>query len=89
MSGNIAQFLKFDNRKGKIAEGYDADITIWNPAQKFMVNESMILHLHKITPYVNLNLQGVIEKTYVNGTLTFDHFNFIHLNKGKIILNTI
>lgn len=89
MSGNIAHFLKLDNKKGKIANGYDADIVIWNPEQKFMVNESMILHLHKITPYVNLNLQGVIEKTYVNGKLTFDHYNFISLNKGKIILNTI
>ena len=60
-------------------------MSIWNPEKKFTVEISMIQHRHKITPYLNLELTGVIEQTFVNGNKVFDKGNFIHLNKGKIL----
>ena len=73
------------NSKGKIAKGYDADLVVWDPEQKFTVTESMIHHKHKITPYLGEELYGVVEQTYLEGEKVFDKGEFI-LNKGSIVL---
>jgi allantoinase len=71
--------------KGKIAKGYDADFVVWNPEQSFTVTENMIYHKHKITPYLNEELYGVVEQTWLSGEKVFDEGKILHLNKGKIL----
>jgi len=71
--------------KGKIAKGYDADLVVWNPGKKFTVTEDIIQHRHKITPYMNEELYGVVEQTWLAGEKMFDGGKFLHLNKGKIL----
>jgi allantoinase len=71
--------------KGKIAKGYDADLVVWNPERTFTVTKDIIQHKHKITPYLNEELFGVVEKTWLGGEKVFDGGKFLHLNKGKII----
>ncbi len=73
--------------KGKIAKGYDADFVVWNPEQSFSVTENMIYHKHKITPYLNEELYGVVEQTWLSGEKVFDGGTFLQLNKGKILLS--
>lgn len=70
--------------KGKITKGYDADLVIWSD-KKFTVKEDGIYHKHKITPYLNEELYGVTEQTFLSGVKVYDHNNFTALNKGKII----
>ena len=81
-----AQLCQLNSSKGKIQKNFDADITVWNPDQKFKVTESIIQHRHKITPYLNQELFGVVEQTFVNGKKVFDYGSVIDLNKGKILL---
>jgi len=76
----------FENIKGKIQKGYDADLVIWDPEKSFMVNENMIHHRHKITPYLNEELYGVVEQTWLQGEKVYDNGTFTHLNKGSILL---
>jgi allantoinase len=71
--------------KGKIAKGYDADFVVWNPEKIFTVTENIIQHNHKITPYLNEELYGVVEQTWLSGAKIFDEGKFLHLNKGHII----
>jgi allantoinase len=71
--------------KGKIAKGYDADFVIWNPHSPFTVTGTQLHHKHKITPYLNEELYGVTEQTWLQCTRIFDHGIFTKLNKGKII----
>lgn len=85
LSENPARFLKMDDRKGKILKGYHADLCVWMPANKFTVNEDMILHRHKITPYLNTELYGIVKQTYLNGTKIFADGKNTN-SAGKLIL---
>ena len=71
--------------KGKIAAGYDADLIILNEEQSFKVEEQIILHRHKVTPYLGETLYGVVEKVYLKGEIVYDNGTMI-LHKGKIIV---
>jgi allantoinase len=73
------------NSKGKIEKGYDADLVVWDPEREFIVEEKMILHRHKITPYLGQRLKGVVEQTWLGGQKIFENGKFLHLNKGVII----
>lgn len=75
-----------ENRKGKIQKGYDADFVVWDPEKEFTVTKESIYHRHKITPYLDETLYGVVEQTWIGGKKTFDNGNF-NLNKGTIIVN--
>lgn len=82
---NPAKLIGKDKSKGKIEVGYDADLTIWNPEKSFQVKEDIILHKNKITPYMNEQLFGVVDQTFLSGIKVFDNGLFTHLNNGKII----
>jgi allantoinase len=85
LSINQAIFLNLDKSIGKIEKNYDADFVIWDPNQKFIVEEGMILHRHKITPYLGKELFGVVHQTYLKGVKIFDSGKFLHLNKGTVL----
>jgi len=56
-----------------------------DPEKSFVVTENIIQHKHKITPYLNEKLYGVVEQTYLKGEKVFDQGTYI-LNKGSNIL---
>jgi len=61
-----AKLAGLDN-KGALAEGYDADIAIWNPEASFVVDADSLFHRHHLTPYAGRTLYGVVESTFVAG----------------------
>jgi allantoinase len=48
-----------------------ADFVIWAPEETFMVDESIIRHRHKVTPYRGETLLGVVKETWVAGKRVF------------------
>ena len=86
LTSKPAHFLHLQDRKGKIAVGFDADLTIWDPGERFEVKEDQIHHRHKIGPYTGEQLFGSVKQTIVNGEVVFDK-EIKNLIKGKIILN--
>ena len=85
MGSNVARFLDLNSRKGKIAVGYDADLLIWNPDQNFVAKPEETHFRHKISPYISMELNGVVEKTFVGGHKVYDNGLFCELSKGKVL----
>ncbi len=72
--------------KGKLEKGYDADFVVWNPEEKFIVTENNMYHKHKITPYLNEELYGVVKQTWLAGKKVYNENNFLHLNNGALLI---
>ena len=82
---NPAKLIGKQNSKGKIAKGFDADLIVWDHEKTFVITEDIIEHKHKTTPYLNEELSGVVEQTWLAGEKVFDGGMFLHLNRGKLI----
>ncbi len=85
MSAAPAKLAGLDNRKGKIAIGYDADIVIWHPEKEFQIAPEMIHFKNKITPYTGMNLHGVVETTFVRGNKVFENGQFGEKASGTFL----
>ena len=85
LSEKPATLAGLENSKGKIANGYDADLVVVDAEKSFRVMEQIIHHKHKITPYLNNELYGVIEQTYIGGLNVYDQGRFTNLQRGNII----
>ena len=71
MSAGPARLAGLQNRKGALEAGYDADIVLWDPEAKFVVEADKLLHRHKVTPYAGRELYGRVSATYVGGRRIF------------------
>ena len=64
LTENPALFLGLEQQKGKLKEGFDADITIWDDKETFTITKKTIQHKHKATPYLNETLFGKVIHTF-------------------------
>jgi allantoinase len=67
LTGAPARFLRLNDRKGAIREGYDADLVIWNPEEEFTTTVAQLRHWHPISPYLDRPLFGAVKATFVAG----------------------
>ena len=81
-----AKFLGLDHYKGKLEEGFDVDITVWDDSQEFTITENTIQHRHKATPYLNETLFGKVIHTFVNGVQVVKNSKLIARNQGELLL---
>jgi allantoinase len=68
---HTASLAGLADRKGRIAPGFDADIVVWNPDERFRVEPAALRHRHPVTPYRGRDLYGVVHETYVGGRCVF------------------
>lgn len=71
MGAAPARLAGLQGRKGALAAGYDADIILWDPEARFIVDPAKLLHRHKVTPYAGRELFGKVSATYVGGRRIF------------------
>jgi allantoinase len=83
MAERPAQLAGCQNRKGKIAAGYDADLIIFDPEAQFVVTADRLYHRHTVSPYLGEKLRGVVERTYLRGNLVFEDRTFPSAMAGR------
>ncbi len=80
-----ARLAGLDTRKGKLAAGFDADLVVFDPEAKFTVDVKRIEHKHKVTPYADGELFGVVKSTWVRGTRVFHEGEHAAGLKGQLL----
>jgi allantoinase len=85
LSARPARLPGLERKKGAIAVGCDADLAIWNPDGIFRVDETMLHHRHKLTPYLGRELAGVVEATFLRGRKIYEHGEFCAGPAGKVL----
>jgi len=85
MCSGPARLAALEKHKGTIAAGYDADIVVWNPEKSFIVRPKMLHHRHKLTPYANYPLRGVVEATFLRGEMIYDRGQFLGAPRGALL----
>jgi allantoinase len=80
-----ASLVGEQEHRGKIAQGYRADLVIWDPSGSFRVEPSLLHHRHKATPYLGEELHGVVAQTWLRGQKVYDNGTFTTLHQGKAI----
>lgn len=81
-----AKLVGLVGRKGLIKIGCDADLVVWNPMKQFKVDGSALHHRHKLTPYQDQVLQGLVEKTFLRGEKIYDGGEFIGGPRGDLLM---
>jgi allantoinase len=67
MSAAPARLAGLADRKGALAPGYDADVVVWDPDARFVVDPARLRHRHPVTPYAGRELFGVVRSAYIRG----------------------
>ena len=70
-------------RKGRIAEGYDADFVVFEPEAEFVVSEDRLHYRHRVSPYLGKKLRGVVKATYLRGQVAFRDGQFSAEARGR------
>jgi allantoinase len=76
MAEGPARLAGCEQRKGRIAPGYDADLAVFHPDAEFVVTPERLHHRHAVSPYLGEKLRGVIQATYLRGQLVFSDGKF-------------
>jgi allantoinase len=85
MCSGPAHLAGLEKHKGAIAIGYDADIVIWNPEKKLVVQPKMLQHRHKLTPYAKHSLRGIVQATFLGGEMIYDRGRFLGKPQGALL----
>ena len=72
-SYNPAKLMKLD--KGVIDEGKIADITIFNPNEKYVYTEDKVVSKSKNSPFIGMELKGKVKYTIVGGNVVYKDTN--------------
>jgi allantoinase len=82
MSEQPAKLTGLQNRKGAIRAGLDADLVVFDPDSKQIVDPAALQHRHPITPYAGETLEGIVRMTLVRGEKVYDRGWFADQPKG-------
>ena len=76
MAANPAKLAGLAHRKGRIAEGFDADLTVFATEESFIVTPKDLHFRHPISPYLGERLTGRVKQTILRGTRIYNEGAF-------------
>jgi allantoinase len=75
-------------RKGAIDVGFDADLVVLEPDATWTVEPRFLERGHAVTPYLGLQLSGVVERTYLRGMRVYERGRPFDVPRGRVIVPT-
>jgi allantoinase len=65
MAEGPARLAGCQDRKGRIAAGYDADLVVFDPEANFQVTPERLHYRYPLSPYLGETLRGVVKATFL------------------------
>jgi allantoinase len=84
-SAKVAQRFGIASTKGKIAPGYDADLTVITPGRGQPIRKGDLLYRHSISPYLEKTLNTIVTQTWVRGRLVYRDGRIREDHHGKFL----
>jgi allantoinase len=88
MSEMPARLAGCERRKGRIAEGYDADFVVFEPQTEFVLTADRLYYRHPVSPYLGETYRGIVRSTYLRGVAVFSNGEFLGEARGREIRRT-
>jgi allantoinase len=83
MAAAPAKLAGMSGRKGVIAVGADADFAVFDPDARWTVAPSDLHFRHKLSPYLDAELQGRVLETWLRGAPVFRTGGHVGEARGK------
>jgi allantoinase len=85
MSAAPAALAGLGALKGRIAQGFAADLVVWDPDASFVVEPARLQQRHKTTPYAGRTLFGKVLTTFVRGERVWDKTRLARAYGGGLL----
>ena len=83
MCAQPAVLSGLSHRKGRIAVGADADLTIFDPDRAWHVTEGHLHFRNKLSPYLGERFTGQVKSTFVRGQNVYENGRFSATSAGR------
>jgi allantoinase len=83
MSEGSARLAGCQEKKGRLAVGFDADFVVFDPEAEWSVSEAQLYYRHPISPYLGEQLTGKVLMTFLRGECVFKEGTFPAKPRGR------
>jgi allantoinase len=87
MSAAPAEFAGLTGKKGRLAQGFDADFLVFDPDEELLIEPETLFFRHKVSPYVGQRLLGRVHSTILRGRCVYDAGRHPGLPRGAHLLH--
>lgn len=84
-AANVAERFGISRMKGRIAEGFDADIALIDLQGSATITPDQLLYRHAISPYVGWDLRAIVKGTWVRGHEVYRNGKVTAQGQGKLL----
>jgi allantoinase len=81
-----ARLAGIADRKGQIAEGFDADLVVFDPAESWIVAKEDLHFRHAVSPYMDERLIGRVKRTILRAECIWDGEGFPGEARGREVM---
>jgi allantoinase len=82
---HVANRFGIGHVKGRIAEGFDADITLVDLHASSKITPEQLFYRHAISPYIGAELRAAIKGTWVRGNAVYRNERFLGELRGRLL----
>lgn len=79
---------RLERPKGRLAPGFQADLSVWDLEASFEVNPDIIRYRHRLSPYGGRRWRGVLLRGYLNGEVVQEGLDLVRERGGRALLRS-
>jgi allantoinase len=84
-ASNVADRFGIGRLKGRIAEGFDADIALIDLGGSITIEAEQLFYRHAVSPYIGSELRAVVKGTWVRGRGVYRDGSFLDQDRGRLL----